>query len=69
MAIPFCVLGVCNMANDLKRIAEILPEIWKDLEEFNKRFDERERANESATALRPGDDVTTSNTGKSKNEL
>ena len=47
------------MANGLKRIAEILPEVWKDLEELNKRFDERERANESATTLRPGDDGTT----------
>ena len=59
MAIPFCILGVYNMANGLKRIAEILPEVWKDLEEFNKRFDERERANESTTTLRPGDDGTT----------
>ena len=56
MAIPFCILGVYNMANGLKRIAEILPEVWKDLEEFNKRFDERERANESTTTLRPSDD-------------
>jgi len=47
------------MANGLKRIAEILPEVWKDLEELNKRFDERERkANESATTLRPKDDGT-----------
>jgi len=46
------------MANGLKRIAEILPEVWKDLEELNKRFDERERANESTTVLRPGDDGT-----------
>ena len=38
MAIPFCILGVYNMANGLKRIAEILPEVWKDLEEFNKRI-------------------------------
>lgn len=56
------------MANGLKRIAEILPEVWKDLEEFNKRFDERERANESTTVLRPGNDATTSTTGE-KDEL
>ena len=56
------------MANGLKRIAEILPEVWKDLEEFNKRFDERERANESTTVLRPGDDATTPTTGE-KDEL
>ena len=47
------------MANGLKRIAEILPEVWKDLEELNKRFDERERANESTKVLRPSDDGTT----------
>jgi hypothetical protein len=68
MAIPFCVLGVYNMANGLKRIAEILPEVWKDLEELNKRFDERERANVTATTLRPGNDGTTSTTGE-KDEL
>ena len=69
MAIPFCILGVYNMANGLKRIAEILPEVWKDLEELNKRFDERERkANESTTTLRPGNDGTTSTTGE-KDEL
>jgi hypothetical protein len=73
MAIPFCILGVYNMANGLKRIAEILPEVWKDLEELNKRFDERERANESATTLRPSDDGTTptriTTEGESKDEL
>ena len=71
MAISFYILGVYNMANGLKRIAEILPEVWKDLEELNKRFDERERANESTTVLRPGDDATpsrTSTTGE-KDEL
>jgi hypothetical protein len=73
MAIPFYILGVYNMANGLKRIAEILPEVWKDLEELNKRFDERERANESATVLRPGDDGTgtapTKTTTGEKDEL
>ena len=71
MAISFCILGVYNMANGLKRIAEILPEVWKDLEELNKRFDERERAkNESTTVLRPGDDATTSTrTTGEKDEL
>ena len=59
MVVSFYILGVYNMANGLKRIAEILPEVWKDLEELNKRFDERERANESTTVLRPGDDATT----------
>ena len=69
MAIPFCILGVYNMANGLKRIAEILPEVWKDLEELNKRFDERERLNESTTTLRSSNDGTTSTRGKSKDEL
>ena len=73
MAIYFCILGVYNMENGLKRIAEILPEVWKDLEELNKRFDERERANESTTVLRPSDDGTTptriTTTGESKDEL
>jgi hypothetical protein len=69
MAIPFFILGIYNMANGLKRIAEILPEVWKDLEELNKRFDERERANESTTTLRPGNDATTSTRGESKDEL
>ena len=68
MVVSFCVLGVYNMANGLKRIAEILPEVWKDLEELNKRFDERERANESTTVLRPSDDGTTPKTGE-KDEL
>lgn len=60
MVVSFYILGVYNMADGLKRIAEILPEVWKDLEELNKRFDERERANESTTVLRPGDDATPS---------
>ena len=57
------------MANGLKRIAEILPKVWKDLEEFNKRFDERERANESTTVLRPGNDGTRITTTGEKDEL
>ena len=69
MAIPFCILGVYNMANGLKRIAEILPEVWKDLEELNKRFDERERLNESTTTLRSSNDATTSTRGESKDKL
>lgn len=70
MAIYFCILGVYNMANDLKHISHILEEVWKDLEELNKRFDERERANESTTVLRPGNDATTSTrTTGEKDEL
>jgi len=70
MAISFCILGVYNMANGLKHIAQILQEVWKDLEELNKRFDERERANESTTVLRPSDDGTTpTRTTGEKDEL
>ena len=68
MVVSFCILGVYNMANNLKHISHILEKVWKDLEEFNKRFDERERANESATVLRPGNDGTTPTTGE-KDEL
>ena len=59
------------MATKLEHISHILEEVWKDLEELNKRFDERERVNESATVLRPGNDATTptKTTGESKNEL
>jgi hypothetical protein len=59
MAISFCVLGVYNMANGLRPVAEILEDVWKELKEFNDRFDKRERANESATTLRPGNDGAT----------
>jgi hypothetical protein len=59
MAIPFCILGVYNMANGLRRIAEILPEVWKDLEELNKRFDERERLNGRLDVLPTSDARTT----------
>lgn len=58
------------MANDLKHISHILEEVWKDLEELNRRFDERERANESTTVLRPGNDGTTpTRTTGEKDEL
>jgi hypothetical protein len=62
MAIPFYILGVYNMANGLRRIAEILPEVWKDLEELNKRFDERERLNGRLDVLPTSDATTTRNT-------
>jgi hypothetical protein len=45
MAISFCVLGVYNMANGLRPVAEILEDVWKELKELNDRFDERERLN------------------------
>ena len=58
------------MATKLEHISHILEKVWKDLEELNKRFDERERANESATVLRPGNDATTqTRTTGEKDEL
>jgi hypothetical protein len=69
MVVYFCILGVYNMANGLRPVAEILEDVWKELKEFNDRFDKRERANESATTLRPGNDATTSTRGESKDEL
>ena len=58
------------MATKLEHISHILEEVWKDLEELNKRFDERERANESTTVLRPGNDGTTpTRTTGEKDEL
>ena len=68
MVVSFCVLGVYNMANDLKHISHILQEVWKDLKELNDKYEEMERANESTTTLRPSNDGTTPTTGE-KDEL
>ena len=58
------------MATKLEHISHILEKVWKDLEELNKRFDERERANESTTVLRPSNDATTpTRTTGEKDEL
>jgi hypothetical protein len=67
MVVSFCVLGVYNMANGLKRIAKILPEVWKDLEELNKRFDEREKANGQSNVL-PTSDAGIRTVGRDNNE-
>ena len=56
MAIPFCVLGVYNMANGLEQIANILKRLNDELKLDNDKW---ERANESATTLRPSNDGTT----------
>ena len=56
MAIPFCILGVYNMANGLEHIADILKRLNDELKLDNDKW---ERANESTTTLRPGDDGTT----------
>ncbi len=47
------------MATKLEHISHILEEVWKDLKELNDKYEEMERANESTTTLRPGDDGTT----------
>jgi len=57
MAIPFCILGVYNMANGLEHIADILKRLNDELKLDNDKW---ERANESATTLRPSNDATTS---------
>jgi hypothetical protein len=56
MAIPFCILGVYNMANGLEHIADILKRLNDELKLDNDKW---ERANESTTTLRPGNDATT----------
>lgn len=56
MAIPFCVLGVYNMANGLEEVADILKRLNDELKLDNDKW---ERANESATTLRPSNDGTT----------
>ena len=56
MAISFCVLGVYNMANGLEEVADILKRLNDELKLDNDKW---ERANESATTLRPSNDGTT----------
>jgi len=57
MAIPFCILGVYNMANGLEQIADILKRLNDELKLNNDKW---ERANVTATTLRPSNDGTTS---------
>ena len=56
MAIPFCVLGVYNMANGLEHIADILKRLNDELKLDNDKW---ERANVTTTTLRPSNDGTT----------
>ena len=49
------------MDSKLKRISEILPEVWKDLKELNDRFDERER--ENGRPILPASDAGTTRDG------
>jgi hypothetical protein len=70
MAIPFYLLGVYNMANGLEHIADILKRLNDELKLDNDKW---ERANVTATTLRPSNDGTTSTRitteGETKNEL
>ena len=66
MAIPFCILGVYNMANGLEHIADILKRLNDELKLDNDKW---ERENVTTTTLRPGNDATTSTRGESKDEL
>jgi hypothetical protein len=56
MAIPFCILGVYNMANGLEKIADILKRLNEELKLDNDKW---ERANVTTTTLRPSNDGTT----------
>ena len=68
MAIPFCILGVYNMANGLEHIADILKRLNDELKLDNDKW---ERANVTATVLRPGNDgaAPTRTTTGEKDEL
>ena len=66
MAIPFCILGVYNMANGLEQIANILKQLNDEIKLDNDKW---ERANVTTTVLRPGNDGAAPTTGESKNEL
>jgi hypothetical protein len=56
MVVSFYILGVYNMANGLEHIAKILKELNEELKLDNDKW---ERANVTATTLRPGNDGTT----------
>ena len=70
MAIPFCILGVYNMANGLEQIADILKRLNEEIKLDNDKW---ERANVTTTTLRPSNDGTTptriTTEGESKDEL
>ena len=61
MVVSFCILGVYNMANGLEHIAKILKELNEELKLDNDKW---ERANVTATTLRPSNDGTTPTTGE-----
>jgi len=57
MVLSFYILGVYNMANGLEQIADILKRLNDELKLDNDKW---ERANVTATTLRPSNDGTTS---------
>ena len=57
MVLSFYILGVYNMANGLEQIADILKRLNDELKLDNDKW---ERANVTATILRPSNDGTTS---------
>ena len=56
MAIPFCILGVYNMANGLEHIADILKRLNDEIKFDNDKW---ERENVTTTTLPSSDDGTT----------
>jgi hypothetical protein len=54
------------MSTKLEHIADILKRLNEELKLDNDKW---ERANVTATTLRPGNDATTSTRGESKDEL
>ena len=65
MVLSFYILGVYNMANGLEHIAKILKELNEELKLDNDKW---ERANVTATTLRPSNDGATSTRIKTTGE-
>ncbi len=68
MVIYCYFLGVRSMADDLKRIAEILKEVRKDLKELNDEYDKREIKNGRFNVLPTSNARTTRNRRKTKGD-
>jgi hypothetical protein len=68
MVIYCYFLGVHSMADDLKRIAEILKEVRKDLKELNDEYDKREIKNGRFNVLPTSNARTTRNRRKTKGD-
>lgn len=68
MVIYCYFLGVYSMADDLKRIAEILKEVRRDLKELNDEYDKREIKNGRFNVLPTSNARTTRNRRKTKGD-